>query len=121
MLIYRVQIPGTKVSLYHNNKMWDVKDEMQSSDRHPDPQQDAALSGPWFDLTYDERANYFFGFSTIEQLKSWIYRTSWRQRLDKADFRVVVYDTAEYIIGDTQAVFKMHTASVVQELRLTEI
>lgn len=121
MLVYRVQIPGTKISLYHNNNMWDIKDCMQSSDRHPSPDQDAALSGPWYALPYEQRKYYYFGFSTIAQLKSWIYQQNWRAKMDRAGFRVVVYDTTDYLIGDTQAVFRMQTASTMQELRLTEI
>lgn len=118
-LIYRVQVPNSDTSLYYNNDLWHVKDRMQTSHRHPSPWQDAALRDAWAGL--DGKHNYIFGFSTIAQLKSWIYRREMRRDLEEAGFRVVVYQTDDYFLGDTQAVFRKSTAIVQNELRLTEI
>ena len=119
--VYRVEIPGTTTGLYCNSKVWDVKDAMQTT-RHPAPDEDAALCNVWADLEQTGKQRYYyFSFATLAQLKSWIHRKDWREILDRMKFRVSVYETVDYYIGDTQAVFRKRDAVKIKELRLTEI
>ena len=46
-----------------------------------------------------------FAFASLEQLKNWIYRDAWRQRLQERGYHIKVYETQDAIGGDTQAVF----------------
>lgn len=78
-----------------------VADEMQpfsypdASMRHPKPYADSALviACKSKQLPYDdlEWHHYNYGFSSIEQLKMWIHRTDWRQRLHDSGFKLSIY------------------------------
>lgn len=95
---------------------------------HPMPSSDDALM-----RSIQERGEYnecgsldysmddYFGFSSLDQLKRWIYRDDWRSKLDAAGFHVSVYSAVGACIGDTQAVFLLHKSICVNQLRLTEI
>lgn len=105
MIIYRVESKrGT--GMYVNSSCWSVKEAMQEYERHPDPTQDAGLRDVWRDLYYGHESTLFsFGFATIAQLKSWIYRDDWRQILHDHGFAVYAYNAKTYHLGDTQAIF----------------
>jgi hypothetical protein len=76
--------------------------------RHPTPTDDSALMEDYktkFPLMGGYRGYYFnYGFTSLEQLKSWIYKNSWIVQLYKNNFRVMVYEVPddECVIGSTQ-------------------
>lgn len=119
MLIYRVEKENGQ-GLYRDND-YPFSYEMVDSMRHPLPSDDALLSIFWNALSYESMAKFHFGYSSIEQLKSWVYRTSWREEIDKAGFRVNVYETENYKTGDTQAVFVKSKSKFVNSLSLLDI
>lgn len=87
--------------------------------RHPLPSDDAALKDKWINLK--NATHYKFGFSSIEQLKFWIYKLKWRKELAKAGYCVYIFETDDFLIGDTQAVFVKDTATLVETISLTKI
>lgn len=96
--------------------------ELQS--RHPSPHDDMALKGPWNQICDDDRTSEFhFGFSSIEQLKFWIYMEEWRQGLTEEGFKISVYEIEEAytLIGETQCVFQTEYAQLDHRLSLLEI
>lgn len=78
---------------------------MMQEERHPPPYQDIRLRDIWETLYEQSRQRDFqFGFSSLDQLRSWIYREEWRDALNAAGFKVYVYAAKEYYLGDTQAI-----------------
>lgn len=111
-----------------------VADEMQpfsypdASMRHPKPYDDSALMADCAakGLPHDwlEWGHYNYGFSSIEQLKMWVHRDSWRRGLHDYGFQVSIYeiDDQYFAAGDTQAiVLKDKPRTLIQQLSLLEI
>ena len=90
-----------------------VNFEMDDDRRHPLPKDDAELSVFWERLSSDDRDGIRFGFSSIDQLKSWIYKKSWRKEIAKSGLIVSVYRARFVRVGATQAVFKLKTAKKI--------
>ena len=89
--------------------------------RHPTPFDDSLLrdnmraAGIGFDFT-----SYIFGFISIEQLRSWLYRDEWINYLIKNDFILRVY-MGEVIVGHTQAIIKDVSKELFTEISLREL
>lgn len=98
--------------------------EMNCSDkRHPSPWDDMKLSEPWENMDLYERSKMFFGFSSLDQLKFWIYLEEWRKLLKKEGYFISVYECEpdDAIIGETQAIFIRSSATKIQQLDFLEI
>lgn len=121
-IIYRVERENGGGMYYTNSD--DITFEMQDSMRHPPPHKDAKLKKAWGKLCdgdWSYKSSWSFGFSTIEQLKNWIYQTEWREILTNLEYYVVSYNAKEYHFGDTQAIFRKETANRLEVKTLLEI
>lgn len=70
--------------------------------RHPLPEEDSGLG--WDTIEYElgfAKPKLYFGFGSIEQLKSWLYRDEWREHLSDYGFVVMVWDLPD--VGRTGA------------------
>ena len=117
-LIYRVEdLNG--VGLYRCGCGLRCAEIMQYK-RHPTPSEDAELSA-WWSRNYKTRAEYIFGYSTLEQLKSWIYAKKWRVEIKQSGLVCSVYETNDFIVGATQAVFRNRTAKKIGEIDILDL
>lgn len=89
---------------------------------HPLPRDDAKLSPIWNDLgTKAGRGSYRFGFSSLPQLKRWVFSQKARDRIDAEGLVISVFE-AEGYDGDTQCIYHEDTrGETIETLRLTEI
>lgn len=87
------------------------------------PYNDTALVTNGYDSDWKYRSNVRFGFKSIAQLRSWIYRRSWLLALDKAGYVCSVYrcTNENAIFGDTQAVFKKNKSTLIKVLTLSDL
>ena len=75
---------------------------MDLESRHPAPRDDVRLKQAvpgegWYRFKY--------GFGSLDQLRSWVYKQAWRDMLQSEGFHVVEIDTPCVYYGDTQAVW----------------
>lgn len=116
--IYRIEDKGG-YGLYCslNDK---VKLTSLAEPRHPMPWNDEGLKphvvghSPWVGIAWKKPANKWdlrYGFATLDQLRFWIYKQAWRDRLDEVGALINVYEAPDCLIGQTQAVFNLKTAS----------
>lgn len=101
-----------------------------ASMRHPKPEDDSALVEAirLKNLPHNDTCSgwgaYHYGFSSIDQLKMWVHRASWRQDLDGEGFKLSIYEVADehFAAGDTQAVvLKDQPRTLIQQLNLLDI
>lgn len=85
--------------------------------KHPPPWADDKLCSAWDALYNDEIANeyrqYYFGFSSMEQLRRWLFNSELNQKMHEAGLRIHIYQTDDYHMGDTQMVFRKETAILI--------
>lgn len=74
--------------------------------RHPGPGDDVALKWNGETMSYSE---WRFGFSSIGQMRRWIYMPEAYAGMAEYDLAISVYLCDEYKIGDTQMVFRNAT------------
>lgn len=86
---------------------------------HPSPLWDKKMSKKWSML--DDSSMYYFGFSSIKQLRSWLSDEQLRRiedyHDDKKGYRIVMYNSDDYIIGKTQCAFIREKATWLGEVR----
>jgi len=80
-------------------------------DKHPTPSSDRLLARPWYEL--EDKSQYFFGFKSLEQMRQWIYKEHVLRGLQEDGFRIAIYQTEDYYIGDTQMIFRKSTATLI--------
>ncbi len=85
--------------------------------RHPPPHKDAILSSIWPAL---DDGSHKFGFTSLEQLKCWVFSKGARQQLADAGFTIAVFE-AEAYAGDTQVIYVPETRVDLDTLSLTDI
>lgn len=100
--IYRVENQhGT--GMYH---VWDRFALNENSERHPTPHHDSRLmQAGWEAFKARYYSDVYFGFSSLDQLRSWVYQDRWREELYSHGYNIHVYEADEALLGDTQAVF----------------
>jgi len=113
--VYRVET-SDGVGLYKTAiaSSWD----MQEIDRHPVPHEDAELCEFWRRC---DQGEYIFGYGSIEQLASWIYKKEWRENIAAAGLVLSVYETNDYHVGATQAVFRKSTAKLIGRMDILNL
>jgi hypothetical protein len=112
MLVYRIEnADGEGV---HRAKGWSFSYDFfyHDANRHPRPCMDSKLMR---EIPTDminpnngmPSSAFHYGFSSLEQLKCWFFKYSWRNRMDEMGFHVNVYegDEGDVYAGDTQVVF----------------
>lgn len=96
--------------------------EMQSPSNHPSPDEDAALKDIWAEFQKDgTHREWHFGFSDLRQLRSWIYRTEWRDELASFGMMISIYEVKNYHLGDTQCIFKWEDTKFIERFGFDEI
>lgn len=122
MTVYRVENANGE-GMYRNRVFSDRDcplNDCYDMYRHPMPSSDDALcKSIGTDMVYWHR--YHFGFSSISQLKNWLYTDDVRSKLANAGFVISVYECETEFHGDTQAVFIRDTARKVAALNLETI
>lgn len=121
-LVYRVQ-NASGYGVYRVNIDAEYLDETNDYERHPMPEDDAKLAPQWDKISEFSKSYWFFGFSSLEQLKFWFYKKKWRDELVKFGFSVYVFEVDDYqcLIGDTQAVFRRDRATLVKVISFDDI
>lgn len=132
--IYRVE-DAKGWGIYNGSGLADAaRIDSGETERHPMAYRDEKLRA------YARRGNFFepvvwrgepgkwhnkgklrYGFASLDQLRFWIYAKAWRVRMEDAGARIGIYDAAECLVGETQAVFNVATATLIETLKLTEI
>lgn len=83
--------------------------------RHPTPKEDALLCDFYMENIHKDYwtrdSPYYFGFSTMEQLRRWVY--TGLDELASKGLKISIYQTDDYCIGDTQMVFRKSTATLI--------
>lgn len=104
MLVYRIEdADGGGIYRGYSGRSWDyAHDDM----KHPLPYEDSLLAPLYNKLDSSARSNYIYGFSSIQQLRSWIYADGWLLDMHDAGFKLSIYNvTDEVLMGHTQVMF----------------
>lgn len=91
---------------------------------HPLPFEDSLLRGqPWDALCCDrDDRGGRFGFADLAQLRRWIYRDEWVQRLSDVGCELVEYEAhGKCYVGYTQVVFDIRDATEISRAPLCTI
>jgi len=90
----------------------------RDSPNRPTPSNDAI---PYWEL--ENRLKWFFGFSSIEQLKSWIDSYEVRKIMGGWNYKVGIYEVDEEYFNESphQAIFIKSKAKLIQFLNLVEV
>lgn len=126
--VYRVEDPngrGPYTSIYRHT-LGRPKEDVYRIDRY--------ISKNFFDITlhpspYDEGLSithdHYFGFSSLDQLKSWfgVAGSEGAEVLEEAGFKVEVYDVrSDYVtFGKRQLMFLKNRAVHIRSLNITSI
>lgn len=111
--VYRIEHAETKAGMYRLAGV-DLYQIMTSygwdgdQDRHPSPESDSVLmqSGiPGNTWGLGEISHLRFGFASVDQLRSWLYKDEWLLGLHNHGYVLAIIETEEAYIGSTQAVF----------------
>lgn len=98
--VYRIEDSEGRGMYYYRNTRNPISYEPA---RHPVPGCDSLLMASGFPLYGSQHLNY--GFISIEQLRSWIYRDEWLLGLHELGYVLAVIESDEVYVGNTQAVF----------------
>lgn len=91
--------------------------------RHPLPQADGGLQVWCDEYSVEERENFFFGFDSVHQARSWFYDWKVLVTLENYGAKLMVYavpDWAVYV-GYAQTVFRIAEAELVAEFQPTDL
>ena len=107
--------------------MWDgIRGVIKLSERHPDPHKDSKLLNENRDLfcfsingPYFKAYKFVFGFSSIDQLRRWIYQDSWLKSLEESGYMLNIYE-GDVRPGYTQAVINSHTAALIESHKISD-
>jgi hypothetical protein len=126
MLIYRIEDEdGGGVYRGDNSDMNPMGGSV--SDRHPLPADDSLLQESlrfrmrrdlakeyqWKHWTSFLEDDFIFGFSSIDQMRNWVYQDVWLRKLDKGGFFLSEFNVPKHhvCVGNTQAVFRRSKAT----------
>lgn len=90
--------------------LYDIMDGRNDAERHPPPSADSQLMENYKKTSVAAITDRFhpyhfnYGFSSIEQLKSWLYQDEWIKQLYAKGYRVMEYDVPDRFcaVGNTQ-------------------
>lgn len=127
--VYRIEHKETKQGMYFGPRsLYNIAgacgdDIYGEHRRHPHPREDSVLmSTDFYNLRDTSGLNY--GFISIEQLRSWLYKDAWLIGLDAAGYVLAIIESEEVYVGSTQAVFlrpdEYPTFSIKEYFNLTE-
>lgn len=107
---------------------WDGEFETgAATDKHPCPHNDSKLVDENKELFYSigdnewrfDASEFIFGFSSVDQLRRWLYNDSWLESLDKEGFVLSIYE-GDVRHGHTQAVINKATSKLVAKHNIRE-
>lgn len=104
------------IGLYGANVNWPSSQSDFKTHMHPCPTEDMGMCDAWALKGYSENKdylNYYFGFKSMEQLRMWLFDAEYLQHLKDNKIKIHIYQTDDYIIGDTQMVFRLSTATLI--------
>ena len=108
--IYRIETPEGE-GMYHSGAS-EVTSNLHHPYRHPEPDEDDLLapvliskSGGSEHIAWYALRNYYFGFSSVEQLRRWIYQDEWLRGLHNDGLVITVIESDDVLLGHTQAMF----------------
>lgn len=127
--VYRIEHIENGNGPYNNSK-FDMADYHDSMDqiRHPTINNDSLLNYNWRNLRYSRAAHYgwfedwYFAFSSIEQMRAWFYQDEWLELLDDHGFVLREYEVEDmyFLQGNAQCMLKKEKALCFNEERLTK-
>ena len=83
-----------------------------SSENNPSPENDG--------LPKDFEKGFFFAFQNVEGIKAW-FDNYQIKKMARAGFYIAIYETNDFIEGNSQVIFKKKDASLIDFLSLAEI
>lgn len=110
MFVYRIE-DEEGVGMYWSKKITAYTDDDYpvpiDEGKHPPPYRDSLINTQWSLMTLLEQKEYIFGFSSLGQLRNWIYNNDWLMNLHAKGFVISVFeiDEEDVIKGYTQALF----------------
>lgn len=111
MLVFRIE-DANDDGMYGGG-MWDkAVGARADTKRHPCPQDDSRLW--WNYLKRPEVVRDFhFGFSSISQLRAWLYKDEWLERMHELGGVLKVYDVDDehVVLGNAQVMFLKEQAN----------
>lgn len=129
MLFFRIE-NDEKIGVYNGQgrevmELWAEADgrETLACCAHPCPWDDSLINlflsntggGIW--------GEYFFGFTSIEQMRRWFYNDDILALLDQSGYHLSVYEFPSIVSGHTQAMASMEYKGMVpiEKKKLTEV
>jgi hypothetical protein len=111
-LIYRIEDADGRGAYKVVNKRWGDKGPYEFSGRHPTPDDDSRLRWDWLVGQWQ----YFFGFSSEEQMRAWFYDDRWMYVMQDLGLRLTVWevDEEDSRLGNAQAIFKRDRAVLIE-------
>lgn len=108
--VYRIERDKSKEGMYTciTGKDWYSITNGAQTDRHPTPWEDSLLRANIIAAGYsmtDIACEMHYGFISIEQLRTWIYKDEWLKGLSDNGFILAEYRSEEVFVGNTQAIF----------------
>ena len=66
-----------------------------------------------------KEGNFIFGFSSIDQLRRWLYDDAWLKGLNEKGFVLSIYE-GDVRHGHTQAVINKETAVLIEQHKIAD-
>lgn len=107
--VYRIEHKETRQGMYFGPRsLYNIAnacgdDIYGEHSRHPHPMEDSVLMAT--DIPRYATAHLNYGFASIEQLRSWLYKDAWLVGLHAAGYVLAIIESEEVYVGSTQAVF----------------
>lgn len=128
MVVYRVEHPASRLGMYFAKSV--AASEMQSDARHPSPYSDQRLrndlalkdlAGDSIFYPFDKACK--FGFASKKQMREWVFKDEWKQKLADQGLIVAKYlvPKDKVAIGRSQAVYHPDHAKLVATMSPTKI
>ncbi len=115
--VYRLETPEG-VGVYEAREIYPmltrILDSYVDRSKHPGPYADKGLKSSSF--RYDELLEFYFGFSSLRQLKDWFSHREDRQLISEFGIVCAVYEVEDehFHLGERQCVFKKRHAKKVE-------
>lgn len=98
---------------------------MSDDKAHPLPEEDSGMPDGAIEWLHEHGlggSGYArFGFNSVAQLRRWIYRDEWVERLGAVGCELIEYEAGTCYAGHTQVMFDIRDAVVVSRKPLTSL
>lgn len=127
MLVYRV-VDQNGDGMYrastmdNNDCLWHkCCDDYDDDEHHPAPSGiNHKICVKFLD---NHPSDFFFGFSSLDQLNHWIFEDEWKEKMHLEAGKVLVFDVkpSHCVFDEHQVAFLMEEAFCVRELSILEV